>query len=190
MNIDGALEKTYREHINLFLSIGRYNYGLSPETGMDRLQEAFVKIWSNRHRIKNHHEAGVRNYALKVFRNTCIDHLRKNKGPTPLQPDNCHRINRTTASPIETVADLNADPLNEILLIEEMRMQSAALDKVPPKYRETVRLSLQGLKPREVSRQLGIKSTTIKNLKHRGLKMFQNELRKIDPERMPKWMTI
>jgi len=83
------------------------------------------------------------------------------------------------------VADLTADPLNEMLLIEEMRMQSAALDKIPSKYRETVRLSLQGLKPREVSRRLGIKSTTIKNLKHRGLKMFQNELRKIDPDRMP-----
>ena len=51
MDIDGALEKTYRDHINLFISIGRYKFSLDQATAMDRLQEAFVKTWSNRMRI-------------------------------------------------------------------------------------------------------------------------------------------
>lgn len=181
MDIDRALEKLYRDHIHLFISIARYNFGMGVETGMDRVQETFIKIWSNRHRINTSHEAGVRSYALKVFRNTCIDYLRRRKAPAHVAGDDCQRpLNHT----IEGLADCNADTLNEILLVEEMRLQSAVLERIAPKYREVVRLSLQGLKPRQIAQRLDIKSSTLKNLKHRGLRLFQKELRKVDPDRM------
>jgi RNA polymerase sigma factor (sigma-70 family) len=152
---------------------------------MDRLQEAFVKVWANRRRIKNRHEVGLRNYTLSVFRNTCIDHLRKKRFPRPLQPNDEQRIDGDRSQTPDAMPDPTDDPLNELLLIEEMRLQAAALDKLPPKYRDAVRLSLQGLKPREITSELGIKQSTLKNLKHRGLKMFKRELGKIDPDRMP-----
>jgi RNA polymerase sigma factor (sigma-70 family) len=180
MDIDGALEKLYRNHIQLFISIARYNFGMGVETGMGRIQETFVKVWSNRHRINTSHEAGVRSYALKVFRNTCIDYLRRRKAPAHVAGDGCHRPPSHT---IEGFADCNADTLNEILLVEEMRLQSVAVEQIAPKYREVVRLSLQGMKPRQIAQRLDIKSTTLKNLKHRGLKLFQKELRKVDPDR-------
>jgi RNA polymerase sigma factor (sigma-70 family) len=190
MDIDAAIEKTYKEHINLFLSIAHYNYGLDPETAMDRLHEAFVKIWSKRHRINNRHEAGLRNFALKVFRNTCIDHLRRKRLPAPSPPDHNPKIKSRSAQRSENLVDRNCDPLSEMLLIEELRLQSAALDRIPAKYRDTVEMSLQGLKPRQIARQLNLKSTTLKNLKHRGLKLFQKELRKMDPDRMSTWKNI
>jgi RNA polymerase sigma factor (sigma-70 family) len=180
MDIEGALEKTYSDHINLFISIGCHKFSLDRATAMDRVHEAFVKIWTNRMRIKNQHEAGLRNYAVRVFRNTCIDHVRKAKLPTSTQ-----QLNGYPSPTMDTIPSPTADPLNELLLIEEMRLQEAALDRLPPKYRDAVRLSLQGLKPQEITLKLGIKQSTLKNLKFRGLKMFKRELEKIDPDRMP-----
>jgi RNA polymerase sigma factor (sigma-70 family) len=185
MDIDGALEKTYRDHINLFISIGCHKFSLDRATAMDRLQEAFVKVWSNRMRIKNQHEAGLRNYAVRVFRNTCIDHLRKKNLPNPLPSTGGQQNDGNLSPTMDALASPTADPLNELLLIEEMRLQQAALDRLPPKYRDAVRLSLQGLKPREITSKLGIKQSTFKNLKFRGLEMFKRELEKIDPDRMP-----
>jgi RNA polymerase sigma factor (sigma-70 family) len=190
MDIDAAIEKTYKEHINLFLSIAHYNYGLDPETGMDRVHEAFVKIWSNRHRIKNQREAGIRNFALKVFRNTCIDHLRRKRLASPPPPDTNPITYKKIPHQLEAVVDRSSDPLNEMLLIEELRLQSTALDKIPANYRETVRMSLQGLKPREIALRLKVKSSTLKNLKHRGLKLFQKKLREMDPDRMSTWKNV
>jgi RNA polymerase sigma factor (sigma-70 family) len=184
MEIDGALEKTYKDHIHLFISIGRYKFSLDQATAMDRLQEAFVKIWSTRMRIKNQQEAGLRNYAIRVFRNTCIDHLRKKKLPSLFESTGNQQIKANLSPTMDTIASPAADPLNELLLIEEMRLQEAALDRLPSKYRDAVRLSLQGLKPREITSQLGIKQSTFKNLKHRGLKMFKRELEKTDPDRI------
>ncbi len=183
MEVDNLIERVYNKHFGLFMSIGMNTYRLEHETIKEKIQEAFTKVWKNRKTIKAQEEAGVRSFALSVFRNTCISHLRK---PNPFvdvgYKDEDSNPGRGD-SYMENVADLASDPLNEILLIEEKRLQNEVIHQLPPKYREPVRLSLAGMKRKDIAEKLGIRETTIHNLKHRGLKKYEIIINRMDPLR-------
>lgn len=184
-DIEESIEEIYKDHMNLFLSVAYYSFGLNRESGEDRLNDTFIKMWNYRQKIKNQKGTSIRSFALRVFRNTCIDHLRKTKRNKETPIDDLNKGNINTDFTVCTLSGQISDPLNQMLLIEELRLQKDALDRLPQKYRDVVRLRLQGLKSREIAKKLGIKDSILKNLIHRGLKKFRLELEKIDPDRMP-----
>ena len=179
MDVSKAVEKIYKSYFFLFVSIGKRNYALNNDVVKDMIQETFIKLWKNKQNIKANDEAGVRNYALSVFRNTCISQLRKSN--LFIEKD-CSEQDQD-GSPEESMEDKRSNPLSEILLIEEMRLQEVAIKQLPPKYRNTVKLSLEGMKRRDIAKKLGIKESTIRNLKHRGLKKYEKIIIKMDPLR-------
>ena len=79
--------------------------------------------------------------------------------------------------------DESSNPLSAILLIEEMRLQAAAIKQLPPKYREPVKLSLEGMKRQDMAKKLGLKEISIRNLKYRGLKKYEKIMNTLDPLR-------
>ena len=171
MNISLVLEKIYKEYFNLFFSIG-YRYRLDKETIEDKIQEAFEKAFSNKEKIRGTSEAEIRTYVIRIFRNQCLLYLRSGKrqgNKTPYDTD---------------MIDIRFDPLHEILIIEEMRLQRVALSRIEPlKYREPVALYLEGYKPRDIAVKIKKNGSTTRNLIHRGLKIFEAIMKKMDPLR-------
>lgn len=184
MDTAELIERTYRECNGLFLTIGMRTYGFSFEIAKDRLQEAFIKVWENRGTIRNATPPGIRSFALRVHRNACIDYLRRwhkeRQNRVSFDNDGSQSQNMDEA---ESMADRRSDPLHEILLIEELRLQGAAIKLLPPKYRDVVRLSLMGVKRNAIAKELGIKESAIHNLKARGLKKYEANILKLDPDR-------
>lgn len=183
MNISELIENIYQSYFYLFLSIGKINYGLDNDETKEMIQETFIKIWTKKHTIKLKNEAGVRSFAISVFRNTCISHLRR-PNPFIVKSYNSKETNRKESNHLEDDAiDVKSDPLSEILLIEEMRLREVALKQLSPKYRETVKLSLEGMKRKDIAKKLCIKESVIHNLKHRGLKKYEKIMNILDPLR-------
>jgi RNA polymerase sigma factor (sigma-70 family) len=186
MDIAAVIETTYRKHIGLFIDIGTRTYGFDTATAMDRLQEAFIKVWAHQDKIRVTSPAGVRSYALRVYRNTCIDFLRRKKYE-PAGKTGGANVDNTSPATVDSLSDQRSDPLHEILLIEEGRLQTAAIAQLPEKYREVVRLSLQGMKRKRIAQRLGIANSRIHNLKFRGLKKYEAIIQKMDPHRRTAW---
>lgn len=178
MDVSELIETIYKSYLYLFLSIGMRNYSLHDDEAKEMIQETFIKVWKNKHTIRAKNEAGVRNYTLSVFRNSCISYLRKSALFVEKSSD-CEQ----DGSPEQNMMDTRSDPLSEILLIEEMRLQDEAIKQLPPKYRETIKLSLEGMKRKDIAKKLEIKEITIRNLKHRGLKKYEKIINTLDPMR-------
>ncbi len=179
MDVSELIEKIYTSYFYLFLSIGKKNYTLEDDVVKDMIQETFIKIWKNKHAIKAKSEAGVRNFALSVFRNTCISHLRKPK----FFPEKDINDQDQGGSLEDNIEDKRSNPLSEILLIEETRLQEAAIKQLPPKYRIPVKLSLEGMKRKDIAKKLGLKEISIRNLKYSGLKKYEKIMNTLDPLR-------
>lgn len=185
MNLEAWVEQVYRDYFHLFLSIGVRNFGLPVDTAKDRIQETFVKVWKNKNEIKNVSESGIRGYTIRIFRNVCINHLRRK----PLFIDTTRpdpEEGNENEDSIQAFPDERSQPLYEMLLIEEMRLQEKAIHMLPERYRETVRLTLNGLKPTEIARATGLKMTELNNYKHRGFKKYEAMMHQLDPLRKSK----
>ena len=76
-----------------------------------------------------------------------------------------------------------SDPLSEMLYAEEVRLQKKVISLLPEKYQKTVELSLSGVKRKDIAERLGLKMSTIQNLKFRGLKKYQEIISMMDPVR-------
>jgi len=183
IDVSNAIEQTYKSCFCLYLSIAQKSYGLDQETAKDRIQETFIKVLQNKHTIREKNEASIRCFTIRVFRNTCISHLRK-KDPLAEKSYPMDHQDQTRKDPIEeNVASTQDDPLYTILLIEEMRLREEAINRLPPKYRETVRFTLEGIKRKDIAKRLDIKETSIHNIKHRGLKKYATIINSLDPSR-------
>lgn len=167
--IEQVIEKTYRNHIGLFLSIGCTTFHFDLETSRDILQETFETLWSVRQRLKRD-ELSVRKFALTTYHNKCIDNLRK------------RRVRIKSIPTLRTATGSSEDPLHVLLLIEGKRLISTAIEKLPSKCRQIVRLSLQGLKPREIVERLAISKNMVRNLKHRCFEKLKQILKVLDSD--------
>ncbi len=180
MDDSEILEKIYTQHFGLFLSIG-LRYGLDYETAKEMIQDTFTKVWKNNHRIKKKNEASVRSYLITTYKRICISTLRRNNLFVEIKDS--YNNQETYTRKEENVKDLQSDPLHEILLIEEMRLRKFAIKQLHSRYREPVRLFLEGKKPQDIAEINGGNRSTIRTQIERGLKKFEKILNKIDPLR-------
>lgn len=176
MNQNSLIEKIYVEHFGLFVHIGSKFYGLHIETLKEVIQDTFLKVLTNDTK-KPTNEPDMRSYLKTIFKNKCIDYLRK--------PDifvNCvsNDTNQVTTNQ-ENVADLNS--LQEILLFEELLLRKATIERLPAKYREPVRLRLEGEKRKDIARILKIKESSVHNLVYRGLSKYKEIMDKLGTHR-------
>ncbi len=171
MDISQVLETIYRKYFNLFISIG-FRYRLDKETIKDMIQETFSKVLSNTKTIRAETEPELRSYVITTFRNQCLLYLRDSKKHWNIDTYEGNSI------------DVRAHPLYEILIIEEIRLRDYAITLIEPeKYREPVRLYLDGLKPGRIAEIIVRNGSTTRNLIHRGLKKFEKIIFKLDPLR-------
>lgn len=183
MDVSKVLEQVYNRHFGLLVTIGVKNYGCDFDTAKDRIQETFVHAWKNRSNIRANTEGGVRSFVIRIFRNTCISHLRKSN-PFSEISERRNNLDEMNTDPVEkNFADISSDPLHEILFIEEMRLRKHAVEQLPPKYRKPVELYLEGKKPQDIAEITGTNKSTTRTRIDRGLKKFEKILLNVDPLR-------
>lgn len=132
-------------------------------------QEVRIRLWKALEREKN--PALPASYIQRVVVTTVIDALRRSK------PD------QTIALPeegqeagIEALLD-RVGPVRSATDGQRMDMVRVAIEALPTRRRQPVRLALQGFTPEEIGELLDMTSTMAKNLMYRGLYELRDRLR-------------
>ncbi len=128
----------------------------------DLVQQAFVKLWEYRSRLKV--EWSLKAYLYKSVHNACLNRIRSKKVQskylefTAHQPDNMH------SQPDDTAPELR----------EHFQR---ALDTLPPQCRHIFELSrFETLKYREIADQLGISIKTVETQMGKALRVLRVQL--------------
>lgn len=118
----------------------------------DILQEAFVKVWTNKERVEQANN--LRQYVYGIVRNTTIDHLRK-KRRWEIEID-----------PQRVFSEEDECTLNQAIAESCIR---PFIQKLPDQYREALMLSeLEGLSQKELALRMGISYSGAKSRVQRG----------------------
>ena len=117
----------------------------------DLVQEVFVKIWN--YKIEFESEKSMKVYFYISTKNACFDYLKKEqkKGLTK-------ELNEETLIIEENV-------VNEIIREETYRQLEGAIEFLPKKAREVMRLNLKGLSNQEIAEELKVGINTVKTHK-------------------------
>jgi RNA polymerase sigma-70 factor (ECF subfamily) len=138
----------------------------------DLVQDVFVKIWN--YKIEFESEKSMKVYFYLSTKNACFDHLKKEKRKG---------LPEELSEEIELTED---DVENEIVREETYRQLEGAIELLPDKAREVMRLNLRGLSNQEIAEELDISVNTIKT--HKRL-AFQ-KLRKIFGEQFVVFLLV
>lgn len=125
----------------------------------DIVQDAFHSLWENKQSLRT--VLSVRNYLYGIVRYKCLAALRSReigqRYRDSLKPD-------------------SEDVVSQYIEAETMRLLIEAIETLPPRTGEVIRLSLEGLKQEQIARQMGIALATVKLLKAEGIKKLRHLL--------------
>ncbi len=147
------------------LCVFAYNFVKDEDLAKDLVQEVFVKIWQSG--IEFESEKSMKVYFYLATKNKVIDHLRKEK-----------RIRMDFDIPGDVLVDENT-VLNEMIREETYRLLEKAMDQLPPKAGEVIRLNLEGFSNQEIAEKLSVSVNTVKTHK---LNAFKTLRQTIGPE--------
>ncbi|WP_421918528.1 RNA polymerase sigma-70 factor [Marinifilum sp.] len=117
----------------------------------DLVQDVFVKIWNKS--VEFESEKSMKVYFYLAAKNNCFDHLKRQK-----------RIGFTQE--LNEEVQIEDDyVVNEIVREETYRQLEGAIDLLPEKAREVVRLNLHGLTNPEIAEELNVSINTVKTHK-------------------------
>ena len=136
----------------------------------DIVQDTFVKIISSG--IKFESELHFRQYAYVAVKNTCLKFLSTSS--------------RMPLVDLDETASLTADndTTDDLAIVkaEIIRMIKNAVDELPPRYREVVRLAyIDNLKNEEIAEELGISVNTVKVMRQRAKAKLRESLKNLFP---------
>ncbi|MCL2561194.1 MAG: sigma-70 family RNA polymerase sigma factor [Rikenellaceae bacterium] len=123
------------------------------DAAKDIVQEAFVYLWEKRKKLTD--VISVKNYLYTAVRNYCYIHLRSSKLRANLPAGNM------------TVQE--EDIHYNYVRAETIRLLSAAIDTLPSRTAEVIRLTLEGLRQEKIAESMNITVATVKLLKARGI---------------------
>lgn len=133
------------------LCVFAFKFVKDEELAKDIVQEVFVKIWNSG--IEFESEKSMKVYFYLATKNTCFDHLKKEK-----------RKNLTNdLSEADRIEDDAV--VNEIIREETYRMLEEAIEQLPEKERIVVRLNLKALTNQEIAEEMGVSVNTVKTHK-------------------------
>jgi RNA polymerase sigma-70 factor, ECF subfamily len=167
----------YKEAMNLLIK--RYltpifNYALSfvkdEAAAEDIAQETFVKVWKKIKKFDKKYK--FKNWLYTIAKNTSLDYLKKNK------PVNFSELNLVDDNLLfeNLLKETSLSPEARLELEQETEVLNSAIQKLPEKYRQTVKLHyLSGFKFREIAEILKESIETIKSRNRRAL-IYLNKL--------------
>jgi RNA polymerase sigma-70 factor (ECF subfamily) len=169
-----------KEALNLLIKrylkpIFNYALGFVKDTAMaeDLTQEVFVKVWQ---KIKKYDKKyKFKSWLYTITKNTCLDYLKKNRAI------NFSELNLIDDNLLfeNLIKETGLSPQAKLELAHETNILNSAIDKLPEKYKETVKLHyLGGFKFREIAETLKQSIETVKSRNRRALIYLRNLLKR------------
>lgn len=146
------------------LCIFAYRYLTDVESAKDAVHNVFIALWEAPAQMD--HLYNEKGYLYTLVRNHCLDILRKQT----VQNKYSANLNLHTK---ENEEYFEAEALRE----ETYRQLDQAINKLPVRSREIIRLKMEGLKNQEIAEKLGLSINTINTLKSNSYKMLRSMLK-------------
>ena len=144
----------------------------SPLLAEDIVEDAFVRFWENRDRLRDPSHASA--YIFKTVRNGCLNHLR-----TIYRSE---RILNTISDPAlweleMRIASLQSDELDKIFVMEVQSIINETIAILPERTRKVFCMKkLEGRKYAEIARIVGISPKTVEFHMSKALKKLRAAL--------------
>jgi RNA polymerase sigma-70 factor (ECF subfamily) len=169
--LSGGDKRAFDEIVFAYLeTLLNYAFHLigTKEAAEDIAQEVFCWLWDNR--LSLHVHSSLRAYLLTAVRHRALDHLRRTKREARGQSAyaleaEIHRSERRAFS---------AD--NEVTTNDLSKLLSEAIDKLPERRREILRLRWQQLTYAEIASTLGISVKTVEAQVTRAFETLRENL--------------
>lgn len=161
----GELFRIWKDKLYFYL----LRISQSPETAEDQLQDIFIKVWINRHKLGEVNDFGA--WLFSIARNHALSGMRRMALETVVMRQ--VRQNTSTAS----------QAVDETLLYKQIREKlKEVVDALPAQQRQVYQLSReQGLKQEEIARQLQISISTVQNHMTLALRTIRSRLLEFYP---------
>ncbi|GAA3605060.1 RNA polymerase sigma-70 factor [Flavivirga amylovorans] len=156
------LRKTFDTYYDALVQYAN-RFLVSKDECEDLIQDIFVDLWEKENTFPD--EPSLRAYLYKAARNKCYNVIKHNKVK-----------NKYAASTIQELEDDNLF-LKQILEEEIVRQLHKAIDVLPERKKEIIKLSLKGIKNNEIAETLGIKLQTVKTLKSQSYKILRDQFK-------------
>ncbi|WP_298239090.1 RNA polymerase sigma-70 factor [uncultured Algibacter sp.] len=131
----------------------------------DLVQDVFVSLWEKETTFPN--DLSLKAFLYKTVRNKCYNVIKHNKVK-----------NKYAENIVQSLEDDNLF-LKQILEEEIVRQLHQAIELLPARKKEIIKLSLKGLKNAEISEELGIKLQTVKTLKSQSYKILREQFQEL-----------
>lgn len=130
----------------------------------DIVQEIFIKIWEDK--IEFQDDTKIRSYLYTSVKNRSLDYLKS-------------RRYQLEQSITEDISPSETDPffLREVMISETSLLIEKAVNTLPYKCAQIIKLSIKGLSNTEISDELGISLNTIKTQKKIAYKRLKPMLK-------------
>jgi len=132
----------------------------------DLVQDVFVDFWEKENLFPD--EISLKVYLYKVVRNKCYNVIKHNQVK-----------NKYAENTIQSLEDDNLF-LKQILEEDIVRQLHKAIEVLPQRKKEIIKLSLKGLKNIEISAELGIQLQTVKTLKTQSYKILREQFKDLE----------
>jgi len=128
----------------------------------DMAQEVFLKVWNSATEFES--EKSLKVYLYLATKNTCFDYLKKER-----------RKNQTADFKDEIYLD-DDNVILDIIREETYRQLEDAIDLLPEKARDVIRLNLKSLSNQEIAEELNVSINTVKTHKLSAFKKLREHL--------------
>lgn len=120
------------------------------EISKDIVQEVFIKVWEDKVEFQN--EVTIKSYFYTSVKNKSLDYLKSK------------RYKSTQSIAEEDIPQWDMDPffLREVVISETSLLVEKAINTLPRKCAQIIKLSIEGLTNSEIAEELGISLHTIK----------------------------
>lgn len=131
----------------------------------DLVQDIFVTLLEKKQSFPD--DVSLKAFLYKSIRNKCFNVIKHNKVK-----------NKYAASTIQSLEDDNLF-LKQILEEEIVRQLHQAINVLPDRKKEIIKLSLKGLNNNEIAETLGIKLQTVKTMKSQSYKILRDQFKEL-----------
>lgn len=163
-----ALSYLFDNHFPLLTGYAKGIIG-DYEASRDLVTEAFILLWDRRHRFDN--LGAAKSYLLKCTHHKCLNYLRREK----LRQAYIDQIRK------EALAQIDADNIaRKETESNEFYALLLAVEQLPDKCKEVMKLALSGMDTREIATRMNISIKTVQNTRWRAVKRLRKQLGKSD----------
>ncbi|MEN2402543.1 RNA polymerase sigma-70 factor [Flavobacterium sp. MC2016-06] len=159
------LKKIFDTYYEALVSYGCRFLSLRDECE-DLVQDIFVDLWEKDLTFPD--ETSLKVYLYKVTRNKCFNTIKHSKVKDKYAVDNILLLEDDSLF------------LEQILEEEIVRQLHKAIELLPDRKKEIIKMSLIGLKNTEIAEALDIKLQTVKTLKSQSYTILRNQFKDLD----------